>query len=499
VLVPAPYVDASTAWGFSNKWARIFVGAGGMIIELFVAAIMAFVWLNTSQGHLVHQLAYNAMLIASVSTILFNANPLLRYDGYYMLADWLEIPNLRYRSSEYSLGLIKRHLFKVKNPQPLPPVGQRIWLLVYAIASSIYRTLIGIFIILMVWNQVPVLGQLMALGGVATWVLMPIFKTVKYLAIEPELHRKRLPATAWVLAAAAAAVVLIGLIPAPMSLFATGVTEPVRQTTIHPYVAGIVERVVARDGQWLKQGDVILMCRDHELEAQIAETQANLESKKAEWRAAVVQDQSERQKALVDIAQLNTRLAQLKERQGALTIRAPQDGVLIAPHIEDTLGRYLKQTDEVATVADYRKLLVTTLVDQDDAALLFWPDIHKRESSPTQVNVHLVGQKSGDLRKLPILRGAIAKWVPVSTDKAPSPALTASGGGDAPADPSDPKGEKLQHRQFQIWVTLDNPGGQYLPGQRAFVRFEMDNRTLAWQWTRRIWQLIQSRANSKWI
>src|SRR5436190_23467958 len=91
--------------------------------------------------------------IASFSTIIFNANPLLRYDGYYILSDLLEIPNLRYRSTEYTVGLIKRHLFKVKLSQPLPPVGQRIWLVLYAIASSIYRMFVGIMIILMVWNQ----------------------------------------------------------------------------------------------------------------------------------------------------------------------------------------------------------------------------------------------------------------------------------------------------------------------------------------------------------
>ena len=172
VLVPAPYVDASSAWSFPNKWARVFVGAGGMIIELFVAAILAFVWINTRPGTLINGLSLNAMLIASFSTIIFNANPLLRYDGYYILSDLLEIPNLRYRSTEYTTGLIKRHLFKVKLSQPLPPVGQRVWLVLYAISSSIYRMFVGIMIILMVWNQVPVLGVLMAIGGVGLLLLV---------------------------------------------------------------------------------------------------------------------------------------------------------------------------------------------------------------------------------------------------------------------------------------------------------------------------------------
>src|SRR5438874_3650184 len=289
VLVPAPYVDASSAWSFPNKWARIFVGAGGMIIELFVAAILAFVWLWTSPNSLIHGLALNTMLIASFSTIIFNANPLLRYDGYYILSDLLEIPNLRYRSTEYTTGLIKRHLFNVKLSQPLPPVGQRIWLVLYAISSSIYRMFVGIMIILMVWNQVPVLGVLMALGGVITWLAVPVVKTLRYLLIEPELHRKRMRATAWVLGAVAAAVIVIGFIPSPVGTHfqAEAIVEPANKKVMYTTGPGFVEELVAKDGQFVKKGDKILVCRDRALESDIGQTMARLAGTEAELDAGI--------------------------------------------------------------------------------------------------------------------------------------------------------------------------------------------------------------------
>ena len=190
VFVPAPYVDASSAWSLPSRWQRALVGAGGMIFELFVAAIMAFIWANTNDTNLVHQLAYNAMLIASVSTVIFNANPLLRYDGYYILSDLLEIPNLQQKANEYALGLIKRHVFRVKSPLPLPPPGQRVWLFLYAISSGIYRVFIGVVIIFIVTEHVPVLGILMALGGVVTWAVVPIYKIFNYLLLDAELHRR---------------------------------------------------------------------------------------------------------------------------------------------------------------------------------------------------------------------------------------------------------------------------------------------------------------------
>src|SRR5436190_1404208 len=151
VFIPTPYVDASSAWAFPSRWHRMFVGAAGMIVELFVASLLCFFWVTVGdKTSLPAVLAYNAMLIASVSTLVFNANPLLRYDGYYILSDFLEIPNLRQKSTEYALGLIKRHIFRIKAQQPLPPIGQRGWLLLYAIASSIYRVFVGFVIILVV-------------------------------------------------------------------------------------------------------------------------------------------------------------------------------------------------------------------------------------------------------------------------------------------------------------------------------------------------------------
>ena len=193
VLIPTPYVDASTAWAFPNKWHRIFVGAAGMIVELFFAALCAFFWITANPNELASQLAFNAMLVAGVSTVIFNANPLLRYDGYYMLSDYLEIPNLRQKSAEYTLGLIKRHLFRVKAHQPLPPVLQRFWLFTYCITSSAYRIFVGFAIIILVTYQLPeqlkIIGVLMGLGAVTTFLLVPVFKTFKYLAIEPEIGR----------------------------------------------------------------------------------------------------------------------------------------------------------------------------------------------------------------------------------------------------------------------------------------------------------------------
>ena len=202
---------------------------------------------------------------------MFNANPLLRYDGYYILSDFLEIPNLRQKSTEYAMGLVKRHVFRVKATQPLPPVGQRAWLFSYAVASSVYRVFVGFVIILVVAYKIPILGMLMAIGGVATWLLVPVGKLSKYLMLEPELHRKRGRAAAFCLAVATVAIVLIGLVRFPVYVDATGIAEPAQRLVIHAKGNGTValNGVKAHDGERVEAGQVLLVCHDERTDADV--------------------------------------------------------------------------------------------------------------------------------------------------------------------------------------------------------------------------------------
>jgi len=370
VFVPAPYVDASSAWSLPSKWQRVLVGAGGMIFELFVAAICAFIWLNSNPTTLVSQLAYNTMLIASVSTILFNANPLLRYDGYYILSDWLEIPNLKQKSNEYMFGLIKRHLFRVKSPIPLPPVGQRFWLLLYAITSGAYRVFVGVMIILVVSNQVPVLGILMAIGGVITWLVVPVVKTSKYLLLDAELHRKRGRAIVWTGAFAAAVALLIGVLRFPLHVEAEGITTPLQQVTVRMRTPGFVDKVLVRDGQRVTIGEPMVLCSEPSLKAEIAKNKAEAE---ASWAKIVglVTNPAEQAVERANYTGLTKRLAILEQQWNDLTIRAPFTGVVVAPQIHELENKFVKKGEDIAIVMNAQKLLVKAVVAQTDAALLF--------------------------------------------------------------------------------------------------------------------------------
>ncbi|MCP3950790.1 MAG: peptidase M50, partial [Desulfobacterales bacterium] len=172
-FTPIPYVEASSSAAFADKRKRMAVAAVGMAVELLIACIALVLWLNIEPG-LVSAIAYNIILIGGVSTILFNGNPLLRFDGYYVLADGIEIPNLGQRSIQYLGYLIQRYLVGVENVRsPVSAQGEGKWFFFYGILSFTYRTLILIGLILFISNKFFFIGMLIAVWGITTQFVLP--------------------------------------------------------------------------------------------------------------------------------------------------------------------------------------------------------------------------------------------------------------------------------------------------------------------------------------
>ena len=499
VFIPTPYVDASTAWAFPNKWHRIFVGAAGMIVELFVASIAGFVWYFTGDiNSIVAQLAFNAMLIASITTIVFNANPLLRYDGYYILSDFLEIPNLRQKSTEYSLGLIKRHIFRIKSPQPLPPPLQRFWLFTYAIASSIYRAFVGLVILLIVAYELPVIGPLMAISGVATWFLVPVFMVVKYLATDGELQRKRGRAVAFCVAVAAALLVVIGVLKFNVNIDAEGVLSvpPASARLIYIEQPGFINQIgksengaELKDGDLVHKGQIIAVLENKPLLADQQSTEAQVRQLVLETSAATPISANERKEKELELIELRKQLKLLDEQVAKLTIRAPIDGQLIRPDLGQMIGEYIAPSQhEFCRVVDDRKQYVEAALPQEDYQLL------DKQSNwlPGHTEYRMVSN-IGHCGKVLSVELVPAQNEPISA------ALTPLGGGSSALDTTDRNMNKLSIPEFRARVVLDDTG-ELVTGQRAYLRFHLQKRTLLWQWARRAWQIVETKgATAKWL
>jgi putative peptide zinc metalloprotease protein len=502
VFIPTPYVDASTAWAFPSRWQRMAVGAAGMIFELFLASILAFVWAATADHTLVHQLCFNAMLVASVTTVIFNANPLLRYDGYYMLSDFLEIPNLQQKSQEYLLGLIKRHIFRIKPRQPLPPPLQRIWLFVYGLASTAYRVFVGVMIIMVVAFKVPVLGILMAMGGVMTWIAMPVMKLTRYLSLDPELHRKRGRATAFALAVAAAAVVAVGVLRFPVHYRAEGVTEAEAQAVLHAGMPGFVTDIRVKDGDYVKAGAVLVVLKDDDLELAAKTEVTEIEETVLKIRSSKVDDPNQEESFKVAKQAHEAKLKDAREKLDMLIIKAPMDGMVVAPKLKYLNGKFVPRGAELLSVQSMDNLLIRVLLEQKDAQLWAMTD-QKQLMHPDKAKAEAEIRMAGAITNEP-LKSRDIELIPAAQRDLPHPSLGTAGGGEVQTNPKDPS--KPMMEQFVMRVKVANlPGaydgkqGQFFPGQRAYLRFTLDEKwPLMKNWWRRLQQLIGTYSKTRW-
>lgn len=490
VFAPVPYCDASSSWAFRSKWKRAFVGAAGVYVELFIAAIAAVVWANTDAGT-IHALAYNMMFVAGVSTVLFNLNPLLRFDGYYILSDLLEIPNLHQRSKEYVYYLVKRYVYGVRRPyNPVHTIGESVWMPIFCVASFIYRVIICVGIIFFIANQLFTLGLLMAVSAVVVWVVIPIGKFIRYLATSPELIRTRSRAVLSTAGAVAAVVLFIGAVPFSDHGRAQGVVEPEQIVPVHLEAPARIEQVLPTGTQVSVGGAPIVVADNEDLRAQYEELLIQAEITRARYRGSLGRDPANARIYNQHLNSLNEQLAHIREQLDSLTVLPPFDGVWVSPQANRLNGAYVNPADELGVIASDDQLILRVVTDQ-------WigPRVIQEFGEDRDLKVEL--RVRGKPRTK--LTGVIREAHPAGLMNLPSRALGYSAGGAMEVAMDDPEGRRAADPFFEfVIIPQPEPGADTLPlkaGQRVAVRFTLQDKPLALQWWLSIRQLIQLRLN----
>jgi len=476
VFMPIPYVDASSAWSFRERRQRVTVGAAGIIVELFLAALALFVWLNVEQG-MVRAIAYNVMLISGVSTLFFNGNPLLRFDGYYIFSDLIEIPNLASRSINYIAYLIQRYLFKVHQvSSPAANTGERVWFVVYGLASFAYRMLISFAIILFVAGKFFFIGVLFALWAVSTMILMPIVKQVRFLATSPVIQRRRLRAITTSTVFVASIFGLLFLLPMPLSSYSEGVVWLPEQVKLRVQSEGFIIRIVAQPNTSVEQGDILIEMDDPLLKAQQKILQYRIDEFRAEYKKAWIEDQVQAQILEQQIDAVNTELAQITEQIETLMLRSPANGVFIIPRAKDLPGQFMKKGNLLAYVINFPVTTVRAVVTQDNIGLV------REKTQGVQVRL------ANNIKTT--YNVSVIRKLPAASERLPSPALGSMGGGQVPVNPSDGEGDKAFQPVFQLDLKLPVEANARSLGERVYVRFDLGKEPLAWQWYRLARQLF---------
>jgi putative peptide zinc metalloprotease protein len=478
VMTPVPYVDASSAWKFPEKWRRIAVGGAGMAVELFLAGIAMFVWLSAEPG-LARMLAFDTIVIAGVSTVLFNANPLLRYDGYYMLSDWLEIPNLRRRSGRYLGYLGERYLLGSETERPLTAPGEPAWLVGYAIASFLYRVVVVSLLLVLLGQTHFYLALIVGAMAAVVWVGVPLGKGAAYLFTSASLRKVRARAIAVTALAVLTPVAVVGFVPMPYRSRAEGVIWVPEEALVRTSVNGFVDRVVAQPGQRVRRGDPLFTLRDEAAVTLVSETEAQRRELLARRGAHFPVDQVKAGMVADELRYVEQGLAEARRRVDELTVSAGSDGTFVVAVPEDLPGRYVKRGELVGYVMDLGAITVRAVVPQDDIDLVRY--------ETRAVHVRLAERLDDSVPAL------MRRVVPGATDSLPTAALGSGGGGKLAVDLRDERGMKALERVFQVDVDLQQSARHVNVGGRAFLRFDHGRATLARQWYRRVRQLFLSR------
>ncbi len=482
-FTPLPFVDASSAWALRDKWQRIIVGASGMLAELAIAAIAAILWTRTADGTTVHAIAYNIMLIASVSALAFNGNPFLRYDAYYILLDLLEIPNLESRSKLYVSYLVKRHgwgLGQAMDPSHTP--GERGWLVFYAIASTVCRVFIMGAIALMLINRFAIVGSLLASVLVVRWGLLPMVRLVRYIATSPEMARHR--GRAWITCIAAAGIlfVAIGWVKMPDRCRIEGVVEPVDYAVIHMRTTGFVQSVLDSGARTGPEGPPLIVATSRELDAERDQLMAENRRLQLSRQAAQTQDAASTQIMDEKMVALDEQIARTRRNLADLVLRSPITGVWVAPDADRLVARRLDQGQRIGVVADLDQLRIRAVASQQVASRLI-------ETARTHVDIRVKNRP--DLG----FTGQIQQIIPAGQEQLPSAALGYAAGGATRIDQADASGRRAAEPFFEVLVApADNTSVVLRPGQTMALRIETAPQPLFVQGWRSLMQLFQKRS-----
>lgn len=481
VFLPVPYVDASQASGFADKYRRMLVGAAGMMAELLVASVAFWLWAWSDAG-LLKSVLHQTLILAGVTTLVFNLNPLLRFDGYYILADWLEMPNLGNKANQYLGYLLTHHVFRAFHAVQ-PPLTPRepFWLVSYALASFVYRIFVAAAIVVTVGNSFFFVGVLLALWSFWNMIVQPVLRLLRHLVTHPALEGRRLSACVLSGAGVAFAGVTLLLVPAPSWTAVEGViwmTEDARVRAPHPCFG---ERVLVAPGTRVRAGERLMSCSDPDLDAQIAQATARIEELETRFALAAPVDRVQMQVVQADLRHARRQLADLQRRHDALSMISPRDGIFRMSAPQDFSGRFLNRGDGVAYVIDPGSIALIAVVPQGDVDL-----VRKRTR---QVELRVAGniwQK---------IDTQIRREVPAATRELPSLALSLAGGGRIGLDPQVNAGGSAAalNPLFQFELTVPDAAAGVFPGTRVYVRFVHQSEPLAQQGYRSLRQVFLKR------
>lgn len=476
LFMPIPYVDASASYRFPSKWARATVAAVGIMAELLLGAIAIYVWLQVEPG-LIRAIAFNVLFICGVSTVLVNGNPLMRYDGYFILSDLIEIPNLAQRSTKFWVYCSDRYIFGATDAKlPFGSERERGWLAVYGLVSPIYRLIIMIGLIWFVAQQYFMVGVILAIITGFLTLILPLWKGWKHVFRGSSLARYREQAQRRFYALIASILVLLFMIPVPFYSLQQGVVWMPEQMVIRVPVSGHLEVMQVTPDQMVTARQPLMTLQNTQLSTEVAIAEQQFLLTLAKIRQIELTDPNKSRQMQAELAAKQQKWQVLQADTQKLQVNAAQAGLWIPAQPDMKTGLYLEKGAVAGYIIDRPPQQVRIAVTQDDHALI--------QARMRQVEIRL----NNDMSRT--WSANIIHTTPQGSKELISPALSVSAGGRIATDPTDGKGTTSLDRVFDMTLKVDQPLPSDTFGDRAYVKFDLGFAPIGLQWLLRLKQML---------
>ena len=458
LFIPMGYVDATASIGIASKWRRVVVACAGMYVELFVAALAAWWWSNTPDGPL-ETVLHNTVITGSVLTLFFNANPLMRFDGYYILSDALGIPNLATRSRTGFQRAAGWVLTGAKRLRPAIPGSREEWIIaLYGVAAFAWQALVLAGLILAASVLFKGGGLLLAVIAAIAWAVIPLIAFVRSI---------KGPGSAGGLIVRGCAAVALAAVavffPYHKTVVAPGVVEFANTRILRAECPGFVERVHVRDGEVVAAGTLLIELRNDEATAGLERNRRELEAQEQRARHAFARDDvAAYQTELARVDSLSKAVAENSTFLATLQVRAPAAGRVTNRMLPNLRGHYMQPGAEIVRIGEAVGREVKVAVAQD-------AEPHFRSALGQAVEVRIDGRGARFSAQLGNFAGEASRALP-------HPALTAPANGPLPVRRMEATGAdggkyELAEPHFTATVQLPNNAGRLADGEMARIKF----------------------------
>ena len=486
MFTPYLYCNVSDSWLLPDKQKRILVTAAGIFVEMTLAIFAAWVWMFTAPG-LVHQISFNIIFTCSISTILFNANPLMKFDGYYMMSDALEVPNLKQKSAVAASTWAQRNLLGIRGggtPQFFSyELGPMFGL--YAVASYLYGWLVLYRISFHMFDMLAPYGlDFLSHSYVYLYLFtalaLPCFRLMQATYKNPATRLAASRRFLQIGLGAAALLLACWFIPWQDSVKRGVVLEQANVEQVTARTPGFLRDVYVHGGESVHAGQPLARLENLEVQSEADELTTEIATYEVQRRAALSSPLDDtRQMAAAYTHLLEQSRAQLELRQWQLnecTLRAPHDGIVREQDLSHLLGQYFLRGRPFCEVGSSDEFRAIISLDESEA---------RRVSVGQPAKLRLRAM-SGET-----FTGVISTAPVSSLDKLTSNGSASMIGGDVPSTLNREGQFEPTVAYYEAEMTIRDPAGEHLrSGLTGMARIQTGRTTLGRLMMSRVLDLI---------